>query len=148
MKTARLLCAIAIFLVLGTSSCSKTENSEQLAQETTPDSTQQDSTQSTPSGESLYQSNCAACHDAAMYKAPSRLFVSLMGPVNILNAMNGGLMTEQASAIDTRGRIAIAEYISGQSLDSIKESPQPPACDDKHGFDAALTPVSAGWGGT
>lgn len=97
-------------------------------------------------GEALYLKHCAACHDQAMYKAPSRLFVSMMGAHNILQAMNGGLMAQQAAAIDEPGRRAIAEYLSGQSLDQANSQPDAPPCNDSSDFDVNLTPVSAGWG--
>lgn len=97
-------------------------------------------------GEAPYQANCANCHDDVMYKAPSRLFVSMIGAQNILNAMNGGLMSEQAANISAQDRRAIAEYIAGYSLDDVVEASQPPACDSEHGFDPTITPVSSGWG--
>jgi polyvinyl alcohol dehydrogenase (cytochrome) len=97
-------------------------------------------------GEALYQANCAACHDEAMYKAPSRLFIGMMGSSNILHAMNEGLMSQQAADIDATGRRAIAEYLGGQSLDDITAPAQPPTCDADHGFDPSVTPVSAGQG--
>jgi len=97
-------------------------------------------------GEALYLAHCAQCHDQVLYKAPSRLFIGMLGPANILNALNGGLMSEQAAAIDADGRVAIAEYLSGQKMGDLVEPPSPPACDAAHGFDARLTPVSTGWG--
>ena len=90
--------------------------------------------------------NCAICHDQALYKAPSRLFVSMMGTKNILTAMNGGLMSSQAANISAQDRRAIAEYIAGYSLDDEVEASKPPACDAEHGFDPSITPVSSGWG--
>jgi polyvinyl alcohol dehydrogenase (cytochrome) len=97
-------------------------------------------------GEALYLAHCSQCHDQATYKAPSRLFISMLGPANVLNALNGGLMSEQAALIDAAGRVAIAEYVSGQKLSDATEPPAPPACDAEHGFDVTLTPVSTGWG--
>ncbi|MEE8338921.1 MAG: PQQ-binding-like beta-propeller repeat protein [Xanthomonadales bacterium] len=97
-------------------------------------------------GEAPYQANCANCHDEVMYKAPSRFFLSMVGAQNILNAMNSGLMSEQAANISAQDRRAIAEYIAGHSLDDVVEASQPPACDAEHGFDPSVTPVSSGWG--
>ena len=97
-------------------------------------------------GEAAYMENCAGCHDQAVYKAPSRLFVSMMGAKNILAAMENGLMAEQASTLDAETRRAVAEYLSGQSLDKLAEEKMPPSCDDAHGFDASRPPVSVGWG--
>ncbi len=97
-------------------------------------------------GEAAYLEKCASCHDQPMYKAPSRLFIGMTGPENILASMNGGLMAEQALNIDEDGRRAIAEYVSGQSLDDLAEVRQPPTCDASHGFDSSLAPISSGWG--
>jgi polyvinyl alcohol dehydrogenase (cytochrome) len=97
-------------------------------------------------GEALYLAHCAACHDQVHYKAPSRLFISMLGPANLLHAMNDGLMAEQAAAVAPQDRKAIAEFLSGQTLESMAESSQPPACSEQRGFDAKLTPVSSGWG--
>ena len=97
-------------------------------------------------GEAPYLENCATCHDQAVYKAPSRTFIALMGPRNVLNAMNGGLMAQQAANLDAETRRDIAEYLTRQSLDELAEVKSPPGCDADHGFDATLSPVSLGWG--
>jgi len=81
-----------------------------------------------------------------MYKAPSRFFVSMMGAQNILNSMNVGMMSEQATQLSAEDRRAVAEYISGQSLDDLLETRQVPACDAEHGFDYSKPPISTGWG--
>ncbi len=99
-----------------------------------------------PSGEAAYLQNCAACHDQTFYKAPSRLFVSMMGAKNILAAMENGLMAELASTLDAETRRAVAEFLSGESLDKLEQEKMPPSCGDSHGFDASQPPVSVGWG--
>jgi polyvinyl alcohol dehydrogenase (cytochrome) len=98
------------------------------------------------SGEALYLEHCARCHDTPSYKAPSRLFISMSGPHNVLASMVDGTMVEQASAIDIEGRKAIAEYVAGVSLAAVKDMPLPPACDEDHGFDPSVIPVAAGFG--
>jgi polyvinyl alcohol dehydrogenase (cytochrome) len=97
-------------------------------------------------GEALYTENCASCHDQPFYKAPSRLFLSALGPKNILAVLNNGAMREQASALSSGDRLAVAEYLSGRSLADMVEPALPPACDADHGFNAALFPVSRGFG--
>jgi len=98
------------------------------------------------SGEALYMEHCAHCHDQPRYKAPSRFFISMTGPANVLASMVDGTMVEQASAIDMDGRKAIAEFVTGASLDSVAEMPLPPACDDDHAFDPSILPTAAGFG--
>ena len=97
-------------------------------------------------GESVYLDNCASCHDKAVYKTPSRLFISMMGARNVLSAMNGGLMAEQAAALDDVNRKAIAEFLTGQNPDDVPPDVNPPLCDSQHAFDAGKPPVSLGWG--
>ncbi|MDD9894571.1 MAG: PQQ-binding-like beta-propeller repeat protein [Gammaproteobacteria bacterium] len=97
-------------------------------------------------GEPLYMENCAACHDEPFYKAPSRQFLSALGPRNILNVLNEGAMREQAAALSTAQRSAIAEYLSGISLADVVDPLLPPACDADHDFNPALPPVSRGFG--
>ena len=40
-------------------------------------------------GEAPYMENCASCHDQVVYKAPSRVFLGMMGPRNVLAALEG-----------------------------------------------------------
>ena len=81
-----------------------------------------------------------------MYKAPSRLFIGMTGAQNILDAINGGIMSEQAANISAEDRRAIAEFVSGQNMDELAPVRQPPGCDAEHGFDPAITPIATGWG--
>ena len=97
-------------------------------------------------GEAPYMEYCAYCHDEGIYKTPSRMFLGMIGPENILNSMNGGTMEEYAVEIEPEQRQAIAEYVAGRSLAEGGVPKTPPACDDEHGFDASQTPVSLGWG--
>jgi len=135
---------ILLALVLVLSACEREEQPPVVEAEITP----QPATvvEAPHPGEAVYMEKCASCHDQAMYKAPSRLFIGMMGPVNILTSMNEGVMKEQALTIDQDGRRAIAEYLTGQSLDNIAEVRQPPICDASHGFDPSQVPVSSGWG--
>jgi polyvinyl alcohol dehydrogenase (cytochrome) len=150
MKNYQSLYVVSIAICLFVTSCTDTANEESAGQsaaaQTAGEAEEAKPVETNHPGEALYTANCAGCHDQVMYKAPSRLFVSMIGAENILNAMNDGIMAEQASNIDADGRRAIAEYLSGQSLDSRVEALQVPACDADHGFDASKVPVSSGWG--
>ncbi len=113
----------AIITVAFTLSCSDSGNGEAPDAGTMEAVVAEDVTAEQPHpGEAPYTANCAFCHDQVVYKAPSRLFVSMMGAQNILKAMNGGLMSEQAANISAQDRRAIAEYIAGQSLDNVAGS--------------------------
>ena len=147
MNNDRYLYLILMSICLFLTSCTDTANEGSAGQGAAAQSAgEAEPTEASHPGEALYTANCAGCHDQVMYKAPSRLFVGFMGAENILNALNDGIMAEQAANIDADGRRAIAEFLSGQSLDNLVEALQAPACDANHGFDASKVPVSSGWG--
>ena len=109
------ICLPTVLLALVTAaftiSCSDSGNGEATDTQTVKTVVTEDATDEQPHpGEAPYQANCATCHDQVMYKAPSRFFVSTMGAKNILKAMNGGLMSQQAANISAQDRRAIAEY--------------------------------------
>jgi polyvinyl alcohol dehydrogenase (cytochrome) len=145
MKNNKYQFVTTVFMCLFLTSCTDTANEESAGQ-TSTEAEESKPVETSHPGEALYAANCASCHDEAMYKAPSRLFVGMIGPENILNALNDGIMADQASDIDADGRRAIAEYLSGQSLDSRVEVLQAPACDADHAFDVSKVPISTGWG--
>ena len=97
-------------------------------------------------GEALYTETCANCHDQQFYKAPSRQFLSALGPRNIISVLNGGAMREQAASLSAEERVAVAEYLSGISLADLIDPVLPPTCDADHSFDKTLPPVSRGFG--
>ena len=98
-------------------------------------------------GEELYREYCASCHDKAVYKAPHRMFIGMMAPDAILAAMNGGVMTGMAADLNAQQREAIAEYVAGRSLDSIRETLAPPMCEGEVAqFDRSRLPSTLGWG--
>ncbi|MBT4522351.1 MAG: PQQ-binding-like beta-propeller repeat protein [Halieaceae bacterium] len=97
-------------------------------------------------GEILYREHCAACHSKPFYKAPNKLFLSMLSPATLYKAMNEGPMRSQAEAIDAPGRVAIAEFLSGKKLGDAPERLLPPVCDARHRFDKDQPPVSVGWG--
>lgn len=97
-------------------------------------------------GESVYQAKCANCHDQAVYKAPSRLFLAMLGPQNVLNAMEHGLMQAQAANLSRDQKVAVAEYLTGQTLAQAQDVPRPPVCGPEGAFDPNSPPTSRGWG--
>jgi polyvinyl alcohol dehydrogenase (cytochrome) len=99
-------------------------------------------------GETAYLQNCAACHDQAVYKAPSRLFLGMLGPQNIMHALDRGVMNEQAANLSDEEREAIAEFLTGRKLSDLSPARLPPSCNetDRPGFDASKEPSSLGWG--
>lgn len=96
-------------------------------------------------GEVLYQENCGSCHNGGVYKAPHRMFLGMMAPDAILSSMDGGIMTEQASALSAPQKRAVAEHIAGRNLDAeIVERPAP-VCEDRS-LNVAQPALQKGWG--
>ena len=146
MKNCWQTLTIALLSSVLTISCSEHHSDQAAPSEVAATPVQSEPEPSAHPGEAPYQAHCASCHDQVMYKAPSRFFVSMMGAQNILNSMNGGMMSEQAAPVSAEDRRAIAEYIAGTSLDDLAASSPVPSCDADHGFDVSKTPISSGWG--
>jgi polyvinyl alcohol dehydrogenase (cytochrome) len=66
-------------------------------------------------GAALYQENCAECHEGGVFKAPHVVTFNMMQVGSILSAMDG-IMEQQASGLDPDQRIALAEFLSGQTV--------------------------------
>ncbi len=45
------------------------------------------------------------CHNGTVPKAPNQVWVEMMAPDAILAAMNGGLMSKQASSLSGQERV-------------------------------------------
>ena len=95
-------------------------------------------------GEAPYREHCASCHEGGVYKAPHRMFVSMMAPDAILSSM-GGIMAAQSAALSGQEKIAVAEYLAGRSLESAQVDFPPPACESA-ALDFGKPPAQAGWG--
>ena len=96
-------------------------------------------------GQAPYEAKCAACHDQAVYKAPSRTFLAMLGARNVYAAMDEGLMRAQAAGLSDEQKQAVAEFLTGQTLSESAAVAQAPACEDSP-FDENIVPVSLGWG--
>ena len=64
-----------------------------------------------PDGAALYAERCAACHDHATGRVPSREVISKNPPTFILSALHG-VMAPMAQGLSTPDMVAIANYIS------------------------------------
>ena len=67
-------------------------------------------------GESLYQKNCAQCHDAGVGRAPAREAFRQMTPEQVVAAMETGPMISMAVNIQAEGRRAIATFVTGKQF--------------------------------
>jgi polyvinyl alcohol dehydrogenase (cytochrome) len=98
-------------------------------------------------GQALYEQKCQTCHGGRVSKAPQVSLLQIMSPGTIYRAITAGVMREQAAGLDHTERQAIAEYLTGQSLDDTAAAALPPACEgDAARFDLQQPPNSQGWG--
>ena len=98
-------------------------------------------------GGALYQQHCALCHGGTVSKAPPLSLLQIMSPSSVYRAITSGVMQEQAAALDQAQREAVAEYLTGASLQAAQAKPPAPACTgDANRFDFGALPDSEGWG--
>jgi polyvinyl alcohol dehydrogenase (cytochrome) len=101
-------------------------------------------------GAAAYTSNCAACHDGGMNRAPTRdLFVG-MAPQQVLAAMETGSMISMAVTLSTADRRALSEYLTETTFaESPSLVPLASAMCIETGTPLALDgPRWTGWGGS
>lgn len=70
-----------------------------------------------PDGADLYTKNCAACHET-LAVIQNHVALKTMPPEYIIHALNDGAMRLQAAKLSPDERVAIAEYLTGKSLNS------------------------------
>jgi len=75
-------------------------------------------------GEKIYKGFCAACHDAAVERAPNREGLKAMSPERVLAAMESGAMVPMAGRLSAAERRALAEFLTGKTLGQSIPPPQ------------------------
>src|SRR5271154_5765288 len=94
--------------------------------------------------EASFEQHCAVCHAIPTTRAPTRSSMRAMSPSFIVEALTGGMMRAQGSALTSEERIALAEYLTGRKVGA--EAPMAGRCA------AASPPLSLdgpsfnGWG--
>ena len=76
--------------------------------------------QEAPSGELLYTQHCALCHEGNLPRIISEGSIRDKSAEEIYQAITFGFMRRQASGLSPAGRRAVAEYLSGSALGSLK----------------------------
>lgn len=98
-------------------------------------------------GAPVYRTSCASCHEGQVPKAPHKMFLQMMTSTVILNALDHGLMKQQASALSQPDRRHVAEYLSATSFESAAKAPPAPSCSGKAAvFDVSVPAQRLGWG--
>jgi polyvinyl alcohol dehydrogenase (cytochrome) len=104
-----------------------------------------------PSGESLYQKNCAQCHEAGVGRAPQRQSFRDMTPEHVLAVMETGEMLTMAQGIPAQGRRQVAQFLTGKELGhALSTTPSAQAmcpAESNASFNPATGPSWSGWGG-
>ena len=99
-------------------------------------------------GAALYQKHCDQCHGGKVSKAPQLSLLQIMSASSILRAMESGVMQEQAAALNGEQRRALAEHLTGQSVEVSHAPPAPDCTGTAAEFDFAAQPDAQGWGVT
>lgn len=99
-------------------------------------------------GRTIYEANCAVCHEAGLDRAPDPDTMALMAPDRILYALERGVMVSMAVTLSTDQRREVSEFLSGQSLDEFTRVPPASAMCEREDMYRAGSPEWQGWGGT
>ncbi len=100
-----------------------------------------------PTGEQVYLERCAQCHEGGVPKAPHKMFLQMMATDAIHDALSTGIMQQQATGLSAAARVAVAEYLGGQSLADSQAKPEAQRCSGPAAkFDLNSPPAKAGWG--
>jgi polyvinyl alcohol dehydrogenase (cytochrome) len=98
----------------------------------------------TPSGEAVYTTHCAACHDATSPRVPSRDALRQMPAARIMRSLDGGAMMTVALTMSREERLAVASYLGTE--DAISGPPASAFCSDRTvRLSAEPSPAWNGW---
>ena len=108
--------------------------------------------QEAPNGEVLYTQHCARCHEGSMPRITSEGSLRDKSAQEIYQVTTSGIMRRHGIALGAAGRRAVAEYLSGSPLGSLKPPiellPETAYCEA--GASAPADPFSGatwnGWG--
>ena len=96
-----------------------------------------------PSGEAVYKTHCASCHDSVSPRVPPRDALRQMPAARILRSLDGGSMMTIAFTINRPERLAVAQYLGTSS--AVEGPPASAFCVDRTVRLAARP--SVGWNG-
>jgi polyvinyl alcohol dehydrogenase (cytochrome) len=96
-----------------------------------------------PSGEAVYKTHCAACHDPITPRVPSRDALRKMPAARILRSLDGGAMMTIAFTMTREERLAVASFLG--TSDKLSGPPPAAYCTDRT-IRLASSPAN-GWNG-
>jgi polyvinyl alcohol dehydrogenase (cytochrome) len=99
------------------------------------------------SAQTLYDKNCAQCHNGTMDRAPSRDILKSMQPERVLTAMETGPMITMAVRLTAPERRSLAEFLTAKKLTgALTTAPAAQAmCKDEAPALSLSGPVWNGW---
>ncbi len=97
-------------------------------------------------GKQLFEESCLGCHSGAVPKAPAVVWLEQMAPDAILAAMQGGIMTQEASHLSKPQQVQIAEYLTRTRLADYKPPEPPRQCEGEALKFAGPAPSKVLWG--
>jgi polyvinyl alcohol dehydrogenase (cytochrome) len=102
----------------------------------------------TVDGATLYKRNCATCHDAGVNRAPQPDALRVLSAERVLASMETGTMVTMANNRTAAERRAIAEFVTGKSLETplMTAPPGSAMCRAAAAFDVARGAAWNGWG--
>jgi polyvinyl alcohol dehydrogenase (cytochrome) len=104
-----------------------------------------------PSGEAVYRQHCAACHNGAMPRMPSRDALKTLTPEHVETALSSFTMRRQGASLSLAERRAVAEYVTGRAAGSyrapLETIPKSAYCRATNVGDPLAPPLWNGFGG-
>jgi polyvinyl alcohol dehydrogenase (cytochrome) len=76
--------------------------------------------QAGPSGAAVFKQHCAACHDGAMPRVPTREALRAMTPEHVESELASFSMRRQGAALSPDERRAVAEFLTGRPAGSYR----------------------------
>src|SRR5688572_6362247 len=102
-----------------------------------------------PAGATVYKDFCASCHDIPEGRTPDLAGLRTRTPEAVLAALEGGVMTVQASKLTPAQRRAVSEFVAARPLAAAPaSSPSAGLCTTQPATlpDPASLPRWNGWG--
>lgn len=99
-----------------------------------------------PTGEILYQNNCAACHSNPQVRAPGLSALNAKSPAALLAAMNKGKMVAQAAHLTDSDRQTLAAHLSRNTNAEDPNWHLAMQCSEDRRFKSSEKVSVAGWG--
>ena len=133
--------ALTILAVAGLAGAADTSSVPQVSPADDP--TFSNKTSMPHAGEPLFERNCASCHLGQVPKAPHKMFLQMMSPQAIQEAMESGVMRPQAAGLSATERHLVATYLGGD----LRTHPAAPRCAGQAArFDTRREPATGNWG--